>query len=142
MQVRVPGIDVIGCGEARSKKDAQGKAAEMLCNLLTKNGMLDPKTLPSVEPQNISTGVPPMEFVPKFPQGVSSTASGPHRGVPNFPQGVPGAANFPPHFQPVQSSGPLPRGEGGVRERETETETEIERGATIARGAKRDRDKD
>ena len=37
----------MGCGEAKSKKDAQGKAAEMFCNLLVENGLLDKKELPS-----------------------------------------------------------------------------------------------
>ena len=125
MQVRVPGIDIIGCGEARNKKDAQGKAAEMLCNILSKNGMLDPKSLPSVEPQNTSVSVPPMEIAPNFPQKMTSAASGPPRGASNFPQGVPGAANFPPRFQPVQSSEPFSRG-GGEREGEREGGRESE----------------
>lgn len=50
----------MGCGEAKSKKDAQGKAAEMFCNLLAENGLLDKKELPSGEgaEQNLAvTGI-------------------------------------------------------------------------------------
>lgn len=46
-QVRVPGFEFIGCGEARSKKDAQGIAAKMFCQFLVEQGLIDPSTLPA-----------------------------------------------------------------------------------------------
>ena len=47
IQVRVPGFDFIGYGEASSKKDAQGGAAKMFCSFLVEQGLVDPRTLPA-----------------------------------------------------------------------------------------------
>ena len=46
-QVRVPGFEFIGCGEARSKKEAQGIAAKMFCQFLVERELIDPSTLPT-----------------------------------------------------------------------------------------------
>ena len=46
-QVRVPGFEFIGCGEARSKKEAQGIAAKMFCQFLVEQGLIDASTLPA-----------------------------------------------------------------------------------------------
>lgn len=46
-QVRVPGFEFIGYGEARSKKDAQGLAAKVFCKFLVEQGLIDPQTLPA-----------------------------------------------------------------------------------------------
>lgn len=55
----------MGCGEAKSKKDAQGKAAEMFCNLLVENGLVDRKELPSGGGgEHTNTGTPPGSTLP------------------------------------------------------------------------------
>ena len=46
-QVRVPGFDFIGYGEAGSKKEAQGIAARVFCKFLVERGLVDPSTLPA-----------------------------------------------------------------------------------------------
>lgn len=46
-QVRVPGFEFIGCGEARSKKEAQGIAAKIFCQFLVEQGLIDSSTLPA-----------------------------------------------------------------------------------------------
>ena len=51
-QVRVPGFDFIGYGEASNKKEAQGGAAKTFCSFLVEQGLVDPHTLPT--PQEVS----------------------------------------------------------------------------------------
>ena len=90
----MPGFDVMGCGEARSKKEAQGKAAEMFCNLLAERGIVDPKMLPSSGTQPILNIMTPTEG--------------------KFPQDPPGPSHYPPPPpHQLQSVPPLHPGEGG-----------------------------
>lgn len=66
LQLRVPGYDIMGCGEAKSKEDAQEKAAEMFCNLLVENGLVDKKELSgdSVKQNLAITGTPSGGYFP------------------------------------------------------------------------------
>lgn len=54
----------MGCGEAKSKKDAQGKAAEMFCNLLVEHGLIEKEELPTSGGQTTGTlteaNIPPL----------------------------------------------------------------------------------
>ena len=66
----------MGCGEARSKKDAQGKAAEMFCNLLAEKGLVDRRELPpsgGAEEKNLPNTETPSggNFPPPTPPGPS-----------------------------------------------------------------------
>ena len=82
-QLRVPGFDMMGCGEARSKKDAQGKAAEMFCNLLAEKGLVDRRELPP-----------------------SGGAGAEEKHLPNTE--TPSGGNFPPPRPPGPSHYPPP----------------------------------
>lgn len=67
LQLRVPGYDIMGCGEAKGKEDAQEKAAEMFCNLLVENGLVDKKELSGerVEQNSAITGTPSGGYFPQ-----------------------------------------------------------------------------
>ena len=73
-QVRVPGFDFIGYGEASSKKDAQGGAAKMFCSFLVEQGLVDPRTLPA--PLEVSgpyrLGTSPPSRLASFPGHVEA----------------------------------------------------------------------
>lgn len=43
----MPGFEFIGCGEAGSKKEAQGIAAKTFCSFLVEQGLVDRSTLPA-----------------------------------------------------------------------------------------------
>lgn len=58
MQVRVPGFDFIGCGEARNKKDAQGLAAQLFCQFLVQSNLVDGASLPATIPEETQSSLP------------------------------------------------------------------------------------
>lgn len=66
LQLRVPGYDIMGCGEGKGREDAQEKAAEMFCNLLVENGLVDKKELSGerVEQNSAITGTPSGGYFP------------------------------------------------------------------------------
>lgn len=88
LQLRVPGYDVMGCGEAKTKEDAEEKAAEMFCNLLVENGLVDKKELfGDSGGQNLAiTGTPSGgHFPPPRPPAPSHfTLPPPHQFQSNF----------------------------------------------------------
>ncbi len=78
------GYDFIGCGEAKSKKEAQGLAAQKFCEFLVSAGFVNPSALPTPPPTH-SADV--------------DSASHPH--APPTP---------PPHLPPVSGLPPQPAG--------------------------------
>ena len=53
LQLRVPGVEFMGCGEAGSEEGSQEKAAEMFCNLLVEKGVIDRRELAGGGGQNL-----------------------------------------------------------------------------------------
>ena len=59
LQLRVPGVEFMGCGEAGSEEGSQEKAAEMFCNLLVEKGIIDRRELAGGGGQNLVYGRTP-----------------------------------------------------------------------------------
>lgn len=109
-ELRVEGIEFIGCGEAKNKKEAQVIAARAFCEYLVAQKRLQPSEL------NPSRLAPPHEPLPCLPPQHTPAplfAGPPHLGTPNRPQhyavsmvhpGQAGSSRQFSHSSPVQPS--------------------------------------